>query len=79
MKMSELKAVLDKHNIWPHDYSINGEIKPLSECAVCIRKKNAETEIFVQERNTKSQFQRFDSEDAACRKFLSMFKIKVAD
>lgn len=75
MKIIDLGEILKNYKIPKDEYVLNTSDFPFSECAVVIRKKKAGYEVYVSERNIKSQLKLFTDEDAACRYFLSMFDI----
>ena len=71
MKLNDLNTIMEKHNIWKHDYCINEGNKPLAETALCLMKTAKGFEYYVSERNVKHDIQFFRDENEACRAFLA--------
>ncbi|MDR3344802.1 MAG: hypothetical protein LBT21_04335 [Oscillospiraceae bacterium] len=72
MKIPELKALLEKHNIRPSGYTLYPNKYGHNECDIVIAKENGMWKVFGQERYEEFNVTFHATEEEACAQFLRM-------
>lgn len=75
MKISDLKSVLSRNGIFDEEYSLSEDEPPLADTVVCLRRRGSGYEVYISDRNMKSNRRYFLSEEEACEYILRLFRI----
>ncbi|AOH39179.1 hypothetical protein [Dialister pneumosintes] len=73
MNLIDLEKILTKENIWKYDYAIGTLNKPLSETPICLIKDKGGFVYLELERDKVVYKEVFDSEDKACKFYLTKY------